>query len=90
MRGALKRWPRRATSDRTLRTTRPAATSQTALASTGTTTWLLRRAAVNAADRQGPGGGPLSVTADDLDSALEDLLDSRNQMTRSVLGFADD
>ena len=51
---------------------------------------LLRRAAVNAASRQGPGGAPLSVTADDLDSALEDLLDSRNRMTRSVLGFADD
>ncbi len=51
---------------------------------------LLRRAAVNAADRQGPGGGPLSVSADDLDSALEDLLDSRNRMTRSVLGLADD
>jgi ATP-dependent 26S proteasome regulatory subunit len=51
---------------------------------------LLRRAAVNAADRQGAGGDPLSVTADDLDSALDDLLDSRNRMTRSVLGSAED
>ncbi len=51
---------------------------------------LLRRAAVNAADRVGAGGDPLSVTADDLDAALDDLLDSRNRMTRSVLGLADD
>jgi len=27
------------------------------------------------------------VSADDLDAALEDLMDTRNQMTRSVLGF---
>ena len=48
---------------------------------------LLRRAAVVAADRQDRPDGPLAVSADDLDGALEDLLDSRNRMTRSVLGF---
>ncbi len=48
---------------------------------------LLRRAAVVAADRQQPADGPLGVSADDLDGALEDLLDSRNRMTRTVLGF---
>jgi SpoVK/Ycf46/Vps4 family AAA+-type ATPase len=52
---------------------------------------LLRRAAVVAADRQdGPADGRLDVTADDLDSALDDLLDTRNQMTRAVLGFRDE
>ncbi len=51
---------------------------------------LLRRAAVVAADREGqPEDGRLRVTADDLDAALDDLLDTRNQMTRSVLGFGD-
>jgi hypothetical protein len=46
---------------------------------------------VVAADRQdGPADGRLDVTADDLDSALDDLLDTRNQMTRAVLGFRDE
>jgi len=51
---------------------------------------LLRRAAVGAAERQLEPGSRLAVSADDLDGALEDLLDSRNRMTRSVLGFTDD
>jgi ATP-dependent 26S proteasome regulatory subunit len=53
---------------------------------------LLRRAAVVAADRddhpEGTGGG-LLVTAEDLDTAVDDLLDTRNQMTRAVLGYRD-
>lgn len=48
---------------------------------------LLRRAAVVAAERTPAEDGPLRVAADDLDSALADLLDTRNQMTRAVLGF---
>jgi ATP-dependent 26S proteasome regulatory subunit len=49
---------------------------------------LLRRAAVLAADREDqPGSTRLHVTADDLDAALDDLLDTRNQMTRVVLGY---
>ncbi len=49
---------------------------------------LIRRAAVVAADREdGPGAGRLHVTPDDLDAALQDLLDTRNQMTRAVLGY---
>ena len=52
---------------------------------------LLRRAAVVAADLQDrPEEGRLHVSADDLDSALDDLLDTRNQMTRAVLGFRDE
>lgn len=52
---------------------------------------LLRRAAVIAADRDEESDGePLHVTADDLDTALDDLLDTRNQMTRAVLGYQDD
>jgi ATPase family associated with various cellular activities (AAA) len=58
---------------------------------------LLRRSAVLAADRDGGGdrddqapGGRLHVTADDLDAALDDLLDTRNQMTRAVLGYRDE
>jgi hypothetical protein len=52
---------------------------------------LLRRAAVVAADLQDrPDDSPLTVTADDLDTALDDLLDTRNQMTRAVLGFRDE
>lgn len=47
---------------------------------------LLRRAAVGAADREDQPDGVLHVSADDLDAALEDLLDTRNQMTRAVLG----
>ena len=34
-------------------------------------------------------GTALAVTADDLDAALDELLDTRNQMTRAVLGFRD-
>jgi hypothetical protein len=49
---------------------------------------LLRRAAVVAADRgEQPEAEALHVTADDLDTALDDLLDTRNQMTRAVLGY---
>jgi ATPase family associated with various cellular activities (AAA) len=53
---------------------------------------LLRRSAVVAGDRDGRPGSTeaLSVTADDLDDALADLLDTRNQMTRAVLGFRAD
>jgi hypothetical protein len=51
---------------------------------------LLRRAAVVAADRDDhPEGAGLHVTAEDLDTALDDLLDTRNQMTRAVLGYRD-
>jgi hypothetical protein len=51
---------------------------------------LLRRAAVVAADRDDqPEGTGLHVTAEDLDTALDDLLDTRNQMTRAVLGYRD-
>lgn len=48
---------------------------------------LLRRAAVIAADRDSHAEGDLCVSADDLDAALDDLMNTRNQMTRSVLGF---
>jgi hypothetical protein len=61
---------------------------------------LLRRAALLAADETssghgdgqddgtGPGTGDegLAVTADQLDAALEELLDTRNAMTRTLLG----
>ncbi|MGH3456948.1 AAA family ATPase [Aeromicrobium sp.] len=52
---------------------------------------LLRRAAVVAADRDGSddADAQVTVTADDLDHALEDLLDTRNQMTRAVLGYTE-
>jgi hypothetical protein len=50
---------------------------------------LLRRAAVIAADEAPDSEGGLHVSADDLDRALEELLDTRNQMTRAVLGFRD-
>ena len=51
---------------------------------------LLRRAAVVAADREDePETVGIRVSADDLDTALEDLLDTRNQMTRAVLGYRD-
>ena len=33
---------------------------------------------------------PLTVSADDLDSALDELLDTRNAMTRVVLGASPD
>ncbi len=48
---------------------------------------LLRRAAVVAADRDPDATGDLHVSSVDLDSALADLLDTRNQMTRAVLGY---
>jgi ATPase family associated with various cellular activities (AAA) len=54
---------------------------------------LLRRAAVFAADLPAPQERPddhLHVTADDLDRALDDLLDTRNQMTRAVLGYREE
>jgi hypothetical protein len=60
---------------------------------------LLRRAALLAADQSsdaaresGPDSGPdmdagpLAVSADQLDAALEELLDTRNAMTRTLLG----
>ncbi len=47
---------------------------------------LLRRAAVLAADRDPDRTRSLRVSADDLDAALADLLDTRNRMTRAVLG----
>ncbi|WP_296607037.1 ATP-binding protein [Nocardioides sp.] len=50
---------------------------------------LLRRAAVIAADRD-PDGAALTVSADDVDASLTELLDTRNQMTRAVLGYRDE
>jgi len=50
---------------------------------------LLRRAAVIAADRD-ESAATLQATADDLDHALADLLDTRNAMTRAALGFQGD
>lgn len=51
---------------------------------------LLRRAAVVAADRVATSEEDRRhVTADALDAALDDLLDTRNQMTRAVLGYRD-
>jgi AAA+ superfamily predicted ATPase len=50
---------------------------------------LLRRAAVLAAEAAPDGSepaGPLSVTADQLDASLDELLDTRNAMTRVLLG----
>ncbi len=46
----------------------------------------MRRAALLAAGRDGAEDGPLSVSAADLDGALEELLDTRNAMTRVLLG----
>jgi ATP-dependent 26S proteasome regulatory subunit len=51
---------------------------------------LLRRAAVVAADREPSADAPLSVSADDLSTALDELLDTRNRMTRAVLGFREE
>jgi ATP-dependent 26S proteasome regulatory subunit len=45
---------------------------------------LLRRAALVAATTTA--GGPLRVGADHLDAALDELLDTRNAMTRVLLG----
>jgi hypothetical protein len=50
---------------------------------------LLRRAALLAATRT-PEAGQLSVSADDLEAALDELLDTRNAMTRSLLGSRPD
>ncbi len=47
---------------------------------------LLRRSALVAAEATPDERGPLRVTADQLDAALEELLDTRNAMTRAVLG----
>ncbi len=47
---------------------------------------LLRRAALQAAQRTPD--GPLSVGAGDLSRALDELLDTRNAMTRTLLGSA--
>jgi ATP-dependent 26S proteasome regulatory subunit len=46
---------------------------------------LLRRSALLAATR-GPDDGELRVSADDLRTALDELLDTRNAMTRTLLG----
>ncbi|MGY1837217.1 AAA family ATPase [Blastococcus sp. SYSU DS0510] len=46
---------------------------------------LLRRAALVAATRT-PDGGGLAVSAGDLTAALDELLDTRNAMTRTLLG----
>ncbi|KRF14028.1 hypothetical protein ASG90_14675 [Nocardioides sp. Soil797] len=51
---------------------------------------LLRRAAVVAADRDVSTDHALEVSADDLETALDELLDTRNQMTRAVLGYRDE
>ena len=42
-----------------------------------------------AADGTPDRDSPLHVSADDLDRALDELLDTRNRMTRAVLGFRD-
>ena len=52
---------------------------------------LLRRSAVLAADHADDSGSPdqpILVSADDLDAALDELLDTRNAMTRVLLGSA--
>jgi hypothetical protein len=47
---------------------------------------LLRRAALLAAEAGGESSGTLHVSADQLDAALVELLDTRNTMTRVLLG----
>ena len=49
---------------------------------------LLRRAALRAAGtgREGTGGGPIRVTDAHLTAALDQLLDARGQLTRTLLG----
>ena len=49
---------------------------------------LLRRAALLAATRESDADGELHVSADDLATALDELLDTRNAMTRTLLGSA--
>ena len=46
---------------------------------------LIRRSALLAATRT-PGGSDLAVSAEDLRGALDELLDTRNAMTRTLLG----
>jgi hypothetical protein len=48
---------------------------------------LIRRAALFAAERTDDGA--LDVTAADLTAALDELLDTRNAMTRTLLGAGD-
>ncbi|RJK95470.1 ATP-binding protein [Vallicoccus soli] len=50
---------------------------------------LLRRAAVLAARRDAGGQGALDVSGADVDAALDELLDTRNAMTRALLGAGD-
>ena len=47
---------------------------------------LLRRAALNAARRTAGTEAPLRVTGAHLSIALDELLDTRNQLTRMLLG----
>lgn len=47
---------------------------------------LLRRAALNAAESAPGANGPLSVTNEQVQTALNDLLASRNVLTRALLG----
>jgi hypothetical protein len=47
---------------------------------------LLRRAALLSATESGDSAAPLMVTADQLDRALDELHDTRNAMTRVLLG----
>ena len=47
---------------------------------------LLRRAAVLAAEADGSGEGAIRVTGDQLMTALDQLLESRSQLTRVLLG----
>jgi hypothetical protein len=47
---------------------------------------LLRRAALNAADEADGAAAPLRVTGAHLNAALDELLDTRNQLTRLLLG----
>jgi ATP-dependent 26S proteasome regulatory subunit len=47
---------------------------------------LLRRAAVLAVEAESDSRGPLAVSADQVDAALDELLDTRNSMTRVLLG----
>ena len=51
---------------------------------------LLRRAALRAAGAEvaGGGGAPLRVTDEHLNAALDELLDTRNELTRLLLGAA--
>ena len=47
---------------------------------------LLRRGALRAAREANAGGGPLRVTDAHLSAALDQLLDTRNQLTKVLLG----